>query len=181
MRRKIGSFTLCMAFGLSLLAASFAFAGDYPTVADPKGIKTEFPQQLELDKYEKQIGKKLTFNENPLFSENVKKGELPPVEKRLPAEPLVVMPYDEIGRYGGKLRGICISYESGTSEVMAWRQANIVRFNDDCRTVVPNVAKSWKWAVTTKRLPLHYVKAIDGLTAHLSRPMMWSFIWMTSS
>jgi peptide/nickel transport system substrate-binding protein len=134
-----------MAFGLSLLAGSFAFAGDYLTVADPKGIKTEFPQQLELDKYEKQTGKKLTFNENPLFAEKVKKGELPPVEKRLPAEPLVVMPYDEIGKYGGKLRGIAISYESGTSEIMAWRQANLVRFNDDCRTVVPNVAKSWKW------------------------------------
>ena len=138
-------FVMFMAFGLSLLAGSFAFAGDYPTVADPKGIKTEFPQQLELDKYEKQTGKKLTFNENPLFAEKVKKGELPPVEKRLPAEPLVVMPYDEIGKYGGKLRGIAISYESGTSEIMAWRQANLVRFNDDCRTVVPNVAKSWKW------------------------------------
>lgn len=138
-------FVMFMAFGLSLLAGSFALAGDFPTVADPKGIKTEFPQQLELDKYEKQTGKKLTFNENPLFAEKVKKGELPAVEKRLPAEPLVVMPYNEIGKYGGKLRGICIAYESGTSEVMAWRQANIVRFSDDVRTIVPNVAKSWKW------------------------------------
>jgi peptide/nickel transport system substrate-binding protein len=134
-----------MVFILSLLISSMATAAQWPTVADPKGIKTAFPQQLELEDYAKQIGKKLTFKENPMFSEKVKKGELPAVEKRLPAEPLVVMPYDEVGKYGGKLRGIAIAYESGTSEIMAWRQANLVRFNDDCRTVVPNVAKSWKW------------------------------------
>ena len=29
--------------------------------------------------------------------------------------------------------------------LMAWRHANIVRFSDDVRTIVPNVAKSWKW------------------------------------
>ena len=138
-------FVMCTVFILSLVISSLATAAQWPTVADPKGIKTDYPQQLELDKFEKQTGKKLKFQENPLFAEKVKKGELPAVEKRLPEEPLVVMPYDEIGRYGGKLRGICIAPESGTSEVLAWRHANIVRFSDDTRTIVPNVAKSWKW------------------------------------
>lgn len=86
----------------------------------------------------------LAFNENPMFAEKVKKGELPPVEERLPKEPFVVTTYDEIGTYGGTLRGISISYESGTSEIMSWRQVNMVRFDDDCSTIVPNVAKSWK-------------------------------------
>ena len=31
-------------------------------------------------------------------------GELPPVEKRLPEEPLVVKPYEKIGQYGGTWR-----------------------------------------------------------------------------
>jgi len=87
----------------------------------------------------------LAFNENPMFAEKVKKGELPPVEERLPKEPFVVTPYDEIGKYGGTLRGISISYESGTSEIMAWRHVNMVRFDDDCSTIVPNVAKEWRW------------------------------------
>ena len=87
----------------------------------------------------------LAFNENPMFAEKVKKGELPPVEERLPKEPLVVTPYDEIGTYGGTLRGVSISYESGTSEIMSWRQVNMVRFDNDCSTIVPNVAKEWKW------------------------------------
>lgn len=87
----------------------------------------------------------LAFNENPMFAEKVKKGELPPVEERLPKEPFVVTTYDEIGTYGGTLRGISISYESGTSEIMSWRHVNMVRFDDDCATIVPNVAKEWRW------------------------------------
>ncbi len=116
-----------------------------PTVSYAMGITTEFPQQLELADYEKQTGEKLEFTGNPLFAEREKSKDLPSVDQRLPEEPLVVLPYDVIGKYGGKLKGMCISYESGTSEVMAWRHANLVRFSDDMSTIVPNVAKEWKW------------------------------------
>ncbi len=82
---------LGVVFVFSVLTSSLAIAGEWPSVADPKGIKTKFPQQLELGEYQKQTGKKLTFNENPVFAEKVKKGELPALEKRLPEEPLVVI------------------------------------------------------------------------------------------
>jgi hypothetical protein len=91
-------FVMCMVFILSLVISSLATAGQWATVADPKGIKTEFPQQLELGDYEKQMGKKLAFKENPMFAEKVKKGELPAVEKRLPAEPLVTHHRPERGQ-----------------------------------------------------------------------------------
>jgi len=87
----------------------------------------------------------LAYNENPMFAEKVKKGELPPVEERLPEEPLVVTPYDRIGKYGGMLRGISLAYETGTSEIMSWRQVNMVRLDDDFSTIMPDVAKEWKW------------------------------------
>lgn len=153
MKRKVLVTVLSMLLVFNLFSGGQKEATDqkaigpssYPTVADARGIKTDYPQQLELDKYEDQIGKKLTFYENPLFADRVKKGELKTVEKRLPAEPLVVLPYVGIGKYGGTLRGMCISYESGTSEVMAWRQANLVRLSDDLSTIVPNVARAWKW------------------------------------
>jgi len=132
-------------FTLLLFQGRYASADQFATVSDLKGIKTEFPQQIELADYEKQIGKKLAFSGNPLFTAKVKKGELPPLAQRLPQEPLVVLPYDNVGKYGGKLRGMAIAYESGTSEILAWRHVNLVRFKDDGRTIVPNVAKSWQW------------------------------------
>ena len=120
-------------------------AAEFATVANPMGMKGAFPQQHELAEYEQQLGKKLTFSDNPIFADRVKAGQLPAVADRLPDEPLVVMPYNEIGKYGGILRGMSIAYESGNSEFLSWRQVNMVRLLDDLRTVVPNVAKSWTW------------------------------------
>lgn len=39
--------------------------------------------------------------EAPELAELVKAGKLPPVDQRLPADPLVITPYSEIGKYGG--------------------------------------------------------------------------------
>ena len=53
-------------FTLLLFQGTYASADQFATVSDLKGIKTEFPQQIELADYEKQIGKKLAFSGNPL-------------------------------------------------------------------------------------------------------------------
>jgi len=53
-----------------------------------------------LKDYEQVSGKILKFNEAPMLRVKVAAGELPPVKKRLPEEPLVVKG-KEIGQYGG--------------------------------------------------------------------------------
>jgi peptide/nickel transport system substrate-binding protein len=45
-----------------------------------------------------------TYNEAPMLKELVEQNLLPPVEERLPVEPLVVKPLNAIGKYGGRLR-----------------------------------------------------------------------------
>jgi peptide/nickel transport system substrate-binding protein len=70
---------------------------------------------------------------------------LPAVADRLPVDPLVVVPYTAVGRYGGTLRGTSNGTESGTSDLLSIRHVNLVRFADDLQTVVPNVAKGWEW------------------------------------
>ena len=39
------------------------------------------------------------YSESPMLRERVERGELPPVEERLPDNPLVVTPIEQIGRY----------------------------------------------------------------------------------
>ena len=41
------------------------------------------------------------YQEAPMLAERVRGGELPPVDERLPEEPLVIKPLEEIGQYGG--------------------------------------------------------------------------------
>lgn len=45
------------------------------------------------------------FKEAPMLADLVKAGKLPPVEQRLPANPRVLKPLEEIGQYGGTWRG----------------------------------------------------------------------------
>ena len=67
-------------------------ASSCPSVADPQGINSSQPYQLDLAEYENQIGRKLALNENPLFADQVKSGALPAVAERVPEDALVYMP-----------------------------------------------------------------------------------------
>ena len=40
------------------------------------------------------------YNESPMLAEQVQKGLLPPVEERLPVEPLVISPLTKLGSTG---------------------------------------------------------------------------------
>jgi peptide/nickel transport system substrate-binding protein len=48
-----------------------------------------------------------------MLTARVEAGALPPVAERLPAEPYVVTPYEEIGRYGGTARVVCVGTNCG--------------------------------------------------------------------
>ena len=142
-----------LAVGAGLwLAAGGALAGDCPpaTIADPMGVPAgAYPQQYELAEFQQLAGCTLTFRENPAIAElNARirgNPDLPPLAERLPEEPLVALPYDEIGRYGGVLDVLSNATEAGTSDFLSVRHVNLVRMSDDLQTIVPNVAKSWSW------------------------------------
>jgi len=127
------------------------------TVADPQGVALgAFPQQYELAEFQAAAKCTLTFKENPaigkLNSRIRGNPDLPPLAERLPAEPLVVAPYDEIGRYGGVFDVLSNATEAGTSDFLSVRHVNLVRYSDDLQTVVPNVAKGWTWSDDFKQL-----------------------------
>ncbi|MBP1775618.1 MAG: Twin-arginine translocation pathway signal, partial [candidate division NC10 bacterium] len=44
------------------------------------------------------------FGEAPMLADLVKQGKLPPVDQRVPEEPMVIKPVHSIGRYGGTWR-----------------------------------------------------------------------------
>ncbi|SMD10335.1 MULTISPECIES: ABC transporter substrate-binding protein [Primorskyibacter] len=131
-------------FTASLLATT-AMSDQCPTVASPSGIAHHGLDQVELSAFEAQTGDSLTFHDNPNLEKLVNRGPLPPVSERLPAEPLVILPYEDCGTYGGEMRYLARKLESNTSEGLSWRQVQLVRVDDDLRTIKPDVAKSWAW------------------------------------
>lgn len=135
---------------MGMLIAALCGAGDGEaqaprgmTMTDPIASQAKIRGQMELAEFETLTGQKLTFSDNPLFADRVKRGGLPPVEQRLPEEPLVIIPYDAIGTYGGTLYTVVTALESGTSEILSARHAALVRFDDAQEIIIPHVAKEY--------------------------------------
>ncbi len=120
------------------------------TVEDMQGVAAgKYPQQYELSVYQEAANCTLTYSENPdIAAMNARirgNGDLPAVEDRLPSEPLVVVPYASLGKYGGTFDVLSNATEAGTSDFLSVRHVNLVRFSDDLQTIVPDVAKDWSW------------------------------------
>ncbi len=99
-------------------------------------------QYATIAEYQKVSGKRITrFGEASQLAELVKQGKLPPVEKRLPEEPAVVEPIEEIGQYGGTLEGPHLGRSPQYTRIT---YEPLVRWNLDTNKVISNVAKSWK-------------------------------------
>ncbi|MGC8972371.1 MAG: ABC transporter substrate-binding protein, partial [bacterium] len=84
-------FSVLVGFGSISFAQKVSVPGQYNSFAD----------------YEKATGKKITkFSESPMLADLVKAKKIPPVEERLPKNPIIIDPTEEIGKYGGTLRMI---------------------------------------------------------------------------
>ncbi len=106
------------------------------TVADMKGVDAgKYPQQSELSEFQQAAGCELSFQENPdIAALNAKirgNAELPPLAERLPEEPLVMVPYESNGKYGGTFDALSNATEAGTSDFLSTRHVNLVRYSDD--------------------------------------------------
>jgi peptide/nickel transport system substrate-binding protein len=82
------------------------------------------------------------YNEAPMLAELVKAGKLPPVEQRLPEEPLVEQ-VAEIGRYGGTWRRGFLGPSDHNNYTRVVYDA-LVRFSTDGSEVIPHIAKGWE-------------------------------------
>ena len=151
--------------GVAMLVLPAAAYANCPavTMGDSMGIAAgAFPQQYELSEFEAAAGCSMEFSENPAIGDlNARiagNPALPPLADRLPAEPLVVVPYDSIGHYGGTFDALSNATEAGTSDFLSVRHVNLVRYSDDLQTIVPNVAKSWEWNADYTQLTFHLRK-----------------------
>ena len=143
---------IAMIFSFSTALLSFgSIAGGHCSGSTMNDGQTggKYPQQYELSEYESAAGCEMKFSENPNIASINKtiqgNPSLPPVEDRLPDEPLVVVPYESVGQYGGTINFLSNATEAGTSDMLSTRHVNLLRFADDLSTIVPNVAKDYEW------------------------------------
>ena len=86
------------------------------------------------------------YNEAPMLAEKVATGELPPVAKRLPTNPEVVVPIEELGTFGGQ-SVVAIGNENqlfGDPQAVMGTEL-ILRIDTDFSSIVGGLAESWEF------------------------------------
>jgi len=123
------------------------------------------------EEYYKATGKKITeYHESPMLTKLVEEGKLPPVEQRLPEEPLVVQPVEKVGQFGGTWRRVWKgpSDRWGISKLI---EVKLAFWDKEGGKLVPGLAKSWEVLENGRVYIFHLRKGVkwsDGVpyTAH---------------
>jgi peptide/nickel transport system substrate-binding protein len=116
------------------------------------------------------------YSEAPMLADMVASGEVPPVDERLPENPLLVLPIKSVGQYGGTWyrgwRGIkdfhCygrIVYET----ILRWPR-------DPKDPVQPGLAEKWEWSDDGQTLTLYLRKGLkwsDGVPFTVDDITFW--------
>ena len=108
----------------------------------------------------KEVATPSRFSEAPMLAARVQAGSLPPVDSRLPKDPWVIEPVEQVGNYGGTLRlgGIRRSIEigyGGDASLMAYAMTGTELFLDlaknldvssDLQTFTFEIREGHKWS-----------------------------------
>ncbi|MCI0396127.1 MAG: ABC transporter substrate-binding protein [Chloroflexi bacterium] len=100
------------------------------------------------------------FNESPLLAARVAAGDLPPVDQRLPANPMILQPEESVGIYGGTLE-TPVANLGNRLNVIGYEP--LVRWDSQWLRVIPNIAQ----AVDSSQDATTY-------TFHLRQGLRWS-------
>jgi peptide/nickel transport system substrate-binding protein len=104
------------------------------------------------------------YSESPMLAAQVEAGELPPVEERLPAEPQVTTPFNEIGTYGGEIR---VGFTGGNAfwggiySINGWER--VAAWKTDNSGVEPGIVAGWDIS-----------DDVTEYTFHLREGLKWS-------
>ena len=129
------------------------------------------------DAYQEATGKRIRkYDEAPDLAAMVKSGELPPVEERLPEEPLVVGVAEEIGSYGGKIVAHSPSKAAWNDIVLSFLLDDAVMLSNDTGSILPGWALSYSMSDDKKSLTINFrpgMKWSDGEDFTTEDVMMW--------
>lgn len=153
----------CRALLVSLAGCLGADPGtDGGDVAGDRAVeqqKTTAPLSIDPD-----ILAERRFREAPSLAERVRRGDLPAITDRLPDNPLVVVPMEEIGRYGGEIRraltgdivqtpGVSktlgenlMGYERPIPRSVLFNLADSLRYEEDGHAAVFRLRKGIRWS-----------------------------------
>jgi peptide/nickel transport system substrate-binding protein len=125
-------------------------------------LQTRAPLQIDAE-----ILRTRSFGESPMWTAEVKAGTLPPVSDRLPEHPRVLMPFKEIGTYGGAIRRAITGDIVQIPATMKAKNEGLVIFTPPMGNgIEPNLATQWQFGKGGRELVLFLRKGIRWSDGH---------------
>ena len=161
------SCAILLAFLISGIIQTGCMKGDKvkESASQDKDLSTPSEQRiLRPENIDPAILANRLFKEAPMLAELVMDGKLPPVSDRLPENPLVVVPVDEIGVYGGALRRLIATeiieeeginkslndglfrYENYLPGIFQLNLAESYQFSSEGRELIVKIRRGVKWS-----------------------------------
>jgi peptide/nickel transport system substrate-binding protein len=117
------------------------------------------------------------YTEAPALADKVAAGELPPVDERLPIEPLVLDPVESIGKYGGNWKFMHISSTLGNWSITHYCENFAKWQRDPSLGHRPNVLTSWAFNDDATEITLYFRKGIRWSDGEPLTVDDWLFWW----
>ena len=83
------------------------------------------------------------YSEAPMLADMVAAGDLPPVEERLPEDPMVIKPLNEIGKYGGTWRRGFTGPADGENMMRINNSSRLLAWDYSGSYIVPSLLAGW--------------------------------------
>jgi len=116
--------------------------------------------------------------EAPMLKEMVMAGSLPPLEERLPDNPLVVDPLNEVGEYGGTLsRGSALLFPVLGANMTREPLVSFSFPDPSAEAPVPNLAESWSFSEDGTQLTMNIRQGVRWSDGHEFSADDIAFFW----
>lgn len=116
-----------------------------------------------------------TYQEAPILAERVTSGELPTVDERLPTNPMVVEPIEEVGDYGGTWL-LLTDNQVRIADVGEFTDVSLLMWNREQSGPMPGLAESWDVEADGKEFVIHLrqgLKWSDGQPFTADDVLFW--------
>jgi peptide/nickel transport system substrate-binding protein len=172
--------------GLTAAGVAVAACVREPEVVE-KIVKETVVVEKEVEKevttvVEKEVEKEVTvvvekevapptskYNEAPMLAARVARGELPPVDERLPEDVRVCPVYEQIGEYGGTaaLCSLSMNLFGGDAAQGRFQDTDhLLRISSDGREASPNVLRHWEMSDDFKEVTCYMRKGMKWSDGH---------------
>lgn len=116
------------------------------------------------------------YAEAPTLTEQVTAGSLPPVDERMPTNPVVTEPVEGVGSYGGTLHTASWWPEVGNVQLYFAVEAPI-KWKADLTGYEPALVESYEWSEDGKTFTMHMREGLKWSDGEPYTSADWKFYW----